>query len=222
LADFVLPQGGTRKAAAAAFRVSAKTAGKWVRRYQSAGLGGLMDRSSRPRHSPRRLPESLSSRVIELRSGHMPDYEIARRTGLSAASVSRILRRARLSRWRDLNPPPPVLRYEHERPGDLVHLDIKGMTRFNEVSRRGDGPMVASITSRPSAAPTVEQPLDYLHPPPCERVHHPCAIFLAQGWEATNSCERVTSGQPHRRWLPQAFQRRIELAPLSVAEFVGG
>src|ERR1700690_1695124 len=69
----------------------------------------------------------------------MPGYQIARRTGLSPASVSRILRRARLSRWRDLNPPPPVLRYEHPRPGDLLHLDIKGMTRFGEVSLRGDG-----------------------------------------------------------------------------------
>ncbi len=69
----------------------------------------------------------------------MPGYEIARRTGLSPATVSRILRRARLSRWRDLNPPPPIQRYEHPRPGDLLHLDIKGMTRFTEVSRRGDG-----------------------------------------------------------------------------------
>ena len=69
----------------------------------------------------------------------MPGYEIARRTGLSPASVSRILRRARLSRWRDLNPPPPVERYEHPRPGDLLHLDIKGMTQFGEVWLRGDG-----------------------------------------------------------------------------------
>jgi transposase InsO family protein len=69
----------------------------------------------------------------------MPGYEIARRTGLSPATVSRILRRARLSRWRDLNPPPPIQRYEHPRPGDLLHLDIKGMTRFSEVSLRGDG-----------------------------------------------------------------------------------
>jgi transposase InsO family protein len=69
----------------------------------------------------------------------MPGYEIARRTGLSPASVSRILRKAKLSRWRDLNPPPPVQRYEHPRPGDLLHLDIKGMTQFGEVSLRGDG-----------------------------------------------------------------------------------
>jgi transposase InsO family protein len=139
LARFVMEQGATRKAAAAAFRVSVKTAAKWVVRFQIAGLEGLQDRSSRPHRSPRRLPEDLASRVIELRRGHMPGYEIARRSGLSPASVSRILRRARLSRWRDLNPPPAVQRYEHPRPGDLLHLDIKGMTRFGEVSLRGDG-----------------------------------------------------------------------------------
>jgi len=69
----------------------------------------------------------------------MPGYQIALRCGISPASVSRILRRARLSRWRDLHPRPPILRYEHPAPGDLVHLDIKGMTRFGEVSLRGDG-----------------------------------------------------------------------------------
>jgi transposase InsO family protein len=103
------------------------------------GVDGLMDQSSRPHRSPRRLPENLVARVVELRRQHMPGYEIARRTGISPASISRLLRRAQLSRWRDLNPPPPVVRYEHERPGDLVHLDIKGMTRFSEVSVRGDG-----------------------------------------------------------------------------------
>ena len=139
LARFVVEQGATRKAAAAAFRVSAKTAAKWVARYLTGGTGGLLDHSSRPRRSPRRLSESLSGCVVELRRGHMPGYEIARRTGASPASVSRILRRARLSRWRDLNPPPPIQRYEHPAPGDLVHLDIKGMTRFSNVSLRGDG-----------------------------------------------------------------------------------
>jgi transposase InsO family protein len=139
LCRFVMEQGATRKAAAAAFRVSAKTAGKWVERFRLGGIDGLLDRSSRPRRSPRRLSESLYDRVVELRRGHMPGYEIARRTGASPATVSRMLRRARLSRWRDLNPPPPIQRYEHAAPGDLLHLDIKGMTRFSEVSLRGDG-----------------------------------------------------------------------------------
>lgn len=139
LVRFVLEQGATRKAAATAFRVSGKTAGKWVERFRLAGVEGLLDRSSRPHRSPRRLADSLVSRVVELRRGHMPGYEVARRAAVSPSSVSRILRRTRLSRWRDLNPPPPILRYEHPAPGDLVHLDIKGMTRFSEVSLRGDG-----------------------------------------------------------------------------------
>src|SRR5271156_793872 len=139
LARFVIEQGATRKAGAAAFRVSAKTAAKRMARVRAAGLDGLQDRSSRPHRSPRRLPDSLADHVIQLRCQRLPGYLIAHRTGLSPASVSRILRRARLSRWRDLNPPPPVQRYEHSAPGDLLHLDIKGMTRFSEVSRRGDG-----------------------------------------------------------------------------------
>jgi transposase InsO family protein len=135
----VVLEGLTRKAAAAAFRVSQKTAGKWVRRYLASGAGGLWDRSSRPHRSPTRLTDSLRSQVVELRRQHLPGYQIARRTGASSASISRILRCAHLSRWRDLNPPPPVVRYEHPHPGDMIHLDIKGMTRFSEVSLRGDG-----------------------------------------------------------------------------------
>jgi transposase InsO family protein len=139
LVGLVLVEGWTRKAAAVAFRVSAKTAGKWVMRYRRSGVAGLADRSSRPCRSPRQTSFFLVEKVLALRRGHMPGYQIAQRTELSAATVSRILRRARLSRWRDLNPPPPVQRYEHPRPGDLLHLDIKGMTRFGEVSLRGDG-----------------------------------------------------------------------------------
>jgi len=119
--------------AAARFSVSLKTAAQWVARYRQLGDAGLADRS------PRQTSSLLMERVVAFRRGHMPGYEIARRTGLSPASVSRILRRARLSRWRDLNPLPPIQRYEHPRPGDLLHLDIKGMTRFGEVSLRGDG-----------------------------------------------------------------------------------
>jgi transposase InsO family protein len=139
LARMVVEDGMRVGSAAACFSVSVKTAAKWVARYRQLGSAGLADRSSRPHSSPRQINFHLIEKVLALRRGHLPGYEIARRTGLSPASVSRILRRARLSRWRDLNPPPPVQRYEHPRPGDLLHLDIKGMTRFGEVSLRGDG-----------------------------------------------------------------------------------
>ena len=83
----------TRKAAAATFHVTAKTAAKWVRCFQASGTVGLLDHSSRPHRSPRRLSDSLSAHIVELRREHMPGYEIARRTGASPASVSRVLRR---------------------------------------------------------------------------------------------------------------------------------
>ena len=131
---------GMRLASAARrFLVTPKTAAKWVARYRAEGASGLLDRSSQPLRSPRRLPEAVITRIIELRRQHTPGYEIARRTGISPASISRVLRRVRLSRWRDLDPAPPVQRYEHPAPGDLLHLDIKGMTRFNQVLMRGDG-----------------------------------------------------------------------------------
>ncbi len=139
LARLVVEEGVGLVSAAARFSVSSKTAAKWVARYRQLGDAGLADRSSRPHRSPRQTSSLLVEKVLALRRGHMPGYEIAKRTGLSPASVSRILRRAKLSRWRDLNPPPPIQRYEHPRPGDLLHLDIKGMTRFSEVSLRGDG-----------------------------------------------------------------------------------
>ncbi len=138
LAQFVL-SGHTLSAAARRFLVTPKTAAKWVRRFRSMGLDGLHDCSSRPLRSPCAAPAELVNRVIELRRQHTPGYQIARATGLSPASVSRILRRVRLSRWRDLHPAPPVQRYEHPFPGDLLHLDIKGLTRYQEVLMRADG-----------------------------------------------------------------------------------
>ena len=139
LAQTVVLQGVTLNSAAAEFKVSARTVAKWVRRYQTEGTAGLRDRSSRPQRSPRAISPGLAARVVELRQLQRPAYHIAHATGLSAATVSRILRRAHLSRWRDLHPAAPVQRYEHPSPGDLLHLDIKGMTRFQRVSMRGDG-----------------------------------------------------------------------------------
>jgi transposase InsO family protein len=110
-----------------------------VHRYRSLGLPGLRDRSSRPLHSPRRTSSERIAQVIGLRRQLCSAYQIAKTTSLSPATVSRILQRAQLNRWRHLHPAPPVVRYEHPAPGDLLHLDIKGMTRYQQVSIRGDG-----------------------------------------------------------------------------------
>ena len=139
LAQTVLVRQVTLNSAAAEFKVSAKTAAKWVRRYQREGRSGLRDRSSRPLHSPRRSPSDLAVRIEAFRHQRWTGVRIALATGLSRATVSRILRRLHLSRIRDLEPPPPVIRYEHPLPGDLLHLDIKKIGRFQAVGCRITG-----------------------------------------------------------------------------------
>src|SRR5713226_9640769 len=150
LAKKIMMERLTLNAAAAAFNVSRKTAAKWLGRYRALGLPGLRDRSSRPLHSPRRTSSELIAQVIALRRQLRPAYQIAQATHLSPATISRILRRAHLNRWRHLHPAPPVVRYEHPAPGDLQHLDIKGMTRYQQVSIRGDGRRRADAPSSPA------------------------------------------------------------------------
>jgi transposase InsO family protein len=118
------------KLAAASFNVTAKTAAKWVRRYREAGAAGLCDRSSRPLRSPRLTAPSLSEQVLDLRRLRYNGWRIAQALGLSRATVSRILRRNGMNRLRSLDPPPPVVRYEHKHPGSLIHFDIKRLARI--------------------------------------------------------------------------------------------
>ena len=116
----VVEQGWTLRAAARAFHVSEKTAAKWVRRYRQFGPDGLEDRSSKPHRSPRQTPSTLLEKAFELRRQRRNGWYIAHELKLSRATVSRILRRAGLNRLRSLDPPPPVVRYEHKHPGDLT------------------------------------------------------------------------------------------------------
>ena len=129
----------TLNAAAAAFNVSRKTAAKWARRFQTEGPAGLRDRSSRPHRSPRRTSQELARQVEQLRRQRWTGFRIARHTGLSRATVSRILRRLGLNRWRSLDPAPPLRRYERPRPGDLLHFDIKRLARIVRPGHRVHG-----------------------------------------------------------------------------------
>jgi transposase InsO family protein len=139
LAERVVFEGVTLKLAAASFNVSAKTAAKWVGRYREHGPQGLPDRSSRPRSSPRRTPSLLLERVLSLRRLRYNGWRIAREVGVSRATVSRILRRNGMNRLRSLDPPPPVVRYEHAHPGDLIHFDIKRLARIVKPGHRIHG-----------------------------------------------------------------------------------
>ena len=132
-------QGKPLTSAATEFKVSRKTALKWVRRYQTSGPVGLRDRSSRPHRLRRPTPPELYVDVERLRRQRFTGVHIAQQTGLSRATISRILHRLGLSRLRDLDPPPPTSRYEHAAAGDLLHLDIKMLGRFRAVAFRPDG-----------------------------------------------------------------------------------
>jgi transposase InsO family protein len=124
---------------AQAMGVSLTTLKKWLKRYQTEGAPGLLDRSSRPQSSPHQLPQPLVTRIVELRRARRTARFIARELEVSAASVSRVLQRAHLSRWRDLQPATPIVRYQRERPGELIHIDIKKLGRIVRPSHRVTG-----------------------------------------------------------------------------------
>src|SRR5215475_9179836 len=85
LVQWVLLQQGTLSSAAAEFKVCARTAAKWLRRYQLEGMAGLRDRSSRPHRSPRRTPQHRVQQVEQLRRQRFTGLHIAQATGLSRA-----------------------------------------------------------------------------------------------------------------------------------------
>jgi transposase InsO family protein len=119
--------------------VSAVTARKWHARYLAGGAQALLDKSSRPTKSPRTIDAKVASTIVELRRKLLLQSDIAAYMGVSKATVSRVLKRAGLSRLSDLRPAEPVQRYEHEAPGELLHIDIKKLGRFDKVGHRITG-----------------------------------------------------------------------------------
>jgi transposase InsO family protein len=132
----VLSEGRSPKAVATAFGVDVKTVNKWVARFVAEGPAGLADRSSRPRRLREPTPPETVERIIALRRQRFTGQQIAAQTSVSPATVSRILRAARLSRAKDLEPAAPVVRYERDLPGELIHIDIKKLGRFDQVGHR--------------------------------------------------------------------------------------
>jgi len=133
---------------ATAMGVSASTVYKWRRRYRAEGLAGLVDRSSRPNDSPNRTPDDVEAKVVGLRKERRIYHRIAAEVGVSRATVGRILTRHGLNRWRNLVPAEPVRRYERDRPGEMIHIDIKKLGRFNRVGHRITGDRTGQSNSR--------------------------------------------------------------------------
>jgi transposase InsO family protein len=124
----VIDQRWTIEMTAERFQVDAKTVRKWRDRFLADGEAGLLDRSSRPHRSPNRTRAKVAKRVLQLRRRHRWGAEhIAHETGLAASTVQRILNAAgcgRLDRG-DRTVSEPVVRYQRDRPGELIHVDVK-------------------------------------------------------------------------------------------------
>ncbi len=119
--------------------VCRRTAGKWLARYLVEGELGLKDRSSRPKLSPRSIKPQKALAIVELRRRRLTQARIAVSLGVSKSTVGRVLKRAGLSRLSALEPSEPIVRYEHERPGDLVHIDTKKLGRIERMGKRIPG-----------------------------------------------------------------------------------
>ena len=131
--------GEDRRLVAERHGVSVRTVAKWLARFRAEGLAGLRDRSSRPHRSPERIDGVTADRIVALRRLRWTGKHVAREVGVSPATVSRVLRRAGLSRMRDLDPVEPERRYQHAEPGDMIHLDIKKLGRFDRPGHRVTG-----------------------------------------------------------------------------------
>ena len=131
--------------------VSDKTVRKWRDRHLAEGPAGLQDRSSRPHRLHRPTAQAVVDRIEALRRQRLTGQAIAAETGVSAATVSRILKRLGLNRLSALEPAEPPRRYQRDRPGELIHIDIKKLGKFNRMGTASPATAQARATTAASA-----------------------------------------------------------------------
>jgi len=140
--------GQTPQAVSEAVGVCPRTVRKWVGCYREEGPPGLQDRSSRPKRLHQPTPQAVVEQIEALRRQRLTGKAIAAATGVSSATVSRVLRRLGLNRLSALEPAQPVRRYEREHPGELIHIDIKKLGKFNRIGHRITGDRTGRSNSR--------------------------------------------------------------------------
>ena len=135
----MLEEGLRAEDAAQAAGVSPRTAYKWRRRYLDEGEAGLEDRTSRPVSCPHQTPQAVREQIITLRRQRRTYLQIHWLTGVSMSTIGRVLTRAGLNRLSVLDPPPPARRYTWDKPGQMLHLDVKKLGRFYRPGHRVTG-----------------------------------------------------------------------------------
>ncbi|MFE2268540.1 IS481 family transposase [Streptomyces lavendulae] len=145
---------------AAEMGISRATAHKWVRRWRAEGEAGLHDRSSRPHRTPHRTPAAVETKVCDLRrSRKLGPARIGPILGLPPSTVHRILTRHRLQRlaWLDRPTGTVIRRYERDRPGELIHIDVKKLGRIP------DGGGHRTLGRQAGRATRRQMGFDYVH-----------------------------------------------------------
>src|ERR1700686_3061284 len=140
--------GLSNAAAARQFNTTPKTVAKWFERFRADGVDGLRDRSSRPLSSPSQTAPTTCAVVETLRRQRHTGRQIAAEGDGSPATVSRLLRGPGFERIRDLEPAEPVRRYERATPGEMIHIDIKKLGRFDRVGHRITGDRTGQSNAR--------------------------------------------------------------------------
>jgi transposase InsO family protein len=143
-----LKGGLSRAAAARQFNTTPKTVAKWVERFRAEGVRGLQDRSSRPHSSPSQTTPAQCAAIAGLRRQRHTGEQIAADVGVSAATVSRVLKRLGLNRLSALEPAEPIRRYERAAPGEILHIDIKKLGKFNRIGHRITGDRTGQSNAR--------------------------------------------------------------------------
>ena len=183
--------------AAQAAGVSERTAYKWLKRFREEGVAGLGDRSSRPHGCPHETDGGRRAEIESLRRWRLTYREIAERVGVGTGTVSRVLRRAGLNRLPLLDPPPPVQRYVWDRPGDMLHLDIKRLGRFRRPGHRVTGNR--RVDSRKAGWEYVHVAID-----DASRV---AFATIADGQDASSACQALLAAVRRYRDLGVTFRR---------------
>lgn len=140
--------GRSKDHVARTYGVSGKIVARWLERFKAEGRAGMADRSSRPRYSPSATDQAVADPIVALRRQRWTGQHIALEAGVSPATVSRVLKRAGLSRLKDLELAEPVKRYERDHPGEMIHIDIKKLGRFDRIGHRTTGDRAGQSNSR--------------------------------------------------------------------------
>jgi len=134
--------------AAGAAGISQRTAFRWLARHRAGGELALQDRSSAPARCPHRTDADAIARIEQLRRQRMTGPQIAQQLGIPRSTVGAILRRLRLGKLSALEPKPEPVRYQRDKPGELIHLDIKKLGRIDGIGHRITGDRTGQSNKR--------------------------------------------------------------------------